>query len=102
MKIIGTSGSQYAPGYIVELSADEMANLVGYSFAYSFDQKGRKKPATGDTVNIAAMYKNLRELASTKTQFDQAKKILLAIADNLDLVEPVVLNITDQIDGPKQ
>lgn len=94
MKILGKTGYNLN-GVIVELNADELANLCGHYSAYQHS----RKPNPGDVIEISTIYKNLRELSAAKHQFDQARKILLAVADNLELVEPVVLNITDQI-GP--
>lgn len=93
MKILGKTGYNLK-GAIVELSGDELANLCGHYSAYV---QGSKEPQPGDTIDVSAIYRNLRELSSSKQQFDQARKILLAVASNLELVEPVVLNITDQI-----
>lgn len=93
MKIIGKTGYKLK-GVIVELTADELANLCGHYSAYN---NPARSPEPGDVIDICAIYRNLRELSAAKQQFDQARKILLAVASNLELVEPVVLNITDQI-----
>jgi hypothetical protein len=90
LKIIGVTGTEYSHGYILTATEDEVANLAGHYSGYQFCDKHKRRPQTGDSIEIAAMYRNLQSLANSKPQMEQARKILMAVADGLVLVEPVV------------
>lgn len=60
MKILGKTGYNMN-GAIVELTADELANICGHYSAYS---NNVRKPEPGDTIDISKIYMNLRQLSA--------------------------------------
>lgn len=74
MKIIGTTES----GYILESSADEVANLIGYYSKYS---TGLSRPAVGETIRVHEMYTYLRNLTMAAKEMENITKKLQNAAE---------------------
>jgi len=91
MKVIGETND----GYIFEASKDEVQNLIGY---YSRYQSG-VVIRVGDHIKVSAMYQQLYNLSLLANQADQAKKTLTAAIELFSIVDPVVRQITNGVDG---
>lgn len=88
MKIIGKTRD----GFILESSAEELANLCGhYSHYPSVD--GYKTPSVGDDVQVSAMYHKLYELARDRDKIRQAKDALIDAAARLEPVAPIIASV---------
>ena len=74
MNIIGESTN----GYVVTVSKDEMANLVG--FFSSYDDAFREVKA-GSTLPISDVYKDARAILSAHKEAAEAAKKLRAAGD---------------------
>ena len=84
MKIIGRTKE----GYILDASADEIANLVGYYGKYSLDKKVQLN--IGDEINISQMYKQLYNLSRKHEEIESAKEKLAECIKYMDEIEPVI------------
>jgi hypothetical protein len=95
MKIIGTlpdgsySNLRYA-GYILEISRDELANLLGEKWL------GKDLPV-GTKLNISKMYERLTELRQMPEKIEEMQKFLRCAIDFLDL-DPVIESVLKEKD----
>lgn len=98
MEIIGKTDKR---GYIVTISGDELANLVGY---YSENQTPnpndsytRRGPFNvGDTITVGKMYYQLYNLSRISSEAEQAKKCLQAAIELFTVIDPVVRKIVEE------
>jgi hypothetical protein len=93
VKIIGENPD----GFIVSMSADDAANLLGYYSKYNPGAQVALR--VGDEVQIHAMYSQLRELAQMHTQLEAARRMLESITRQLQLVPPLIPKVT--VEEPK-
>lgn len=70
-------------GFILEISSDEVSNLIGYYSQYR-DRGEPPAPDIGDTINIAKMYRHLRELSSGNAEIRKTATKLRLSADLID------------------
>ena len=75
-----------ANGYIVDISRNELANLVGYYYAGAKDYT---EPKIGDTVAVSDMYNHLRAIAAMPTRLQELKNLANGILECSGLVEPI-------------
>ncbi len=80
MKII----AENSDNFIVEISKREVANLVGH-----YSQYTKKSGVVGDEIEIHKMYKQLYELSRLSRNLKEAREILRATANHLELINPI-------------
>lgn len=78
MKIIGT----YNDGFIVTVSYDEIANLIGFHSAYS-DKANIRALKADNEIKVHAMYTQLYYLSDIKRKLSDARKSLLECAETI-------------------
>ena len=88
MKIIGKTKD----GFILEASADEVANLTG---AYS-QFHDNPKPCVGGEIQVAPMFHQLYKLANHRRQVADVRDTLRNMADNLEPVETLVESLAQE------
>jgi len=81
VKVIGTAGT----GYILSATSDEVANLIGHCFMNSECPRLN----IGDSIRIASMYQQLRDLHYKKAELESVQKTLRVTADLLSTINPV-------------
>jgi len=91
MKIIGKT----ANGYILDADGNEVANLLGFYSKYNMDDALR----IGDRINVHSMYESLTAIASKEKEMAEARKILRTVADALQLVDPVIREVSAAASG---
>lgn len=91
-KIIGKGAGDT---FIIEMTPNELANLLGYYSKYQVpghggrDQCGR----VGEEIRIAEMYSWLTGIAGLEEKLQQARGILTAVAGGLTMVDPLVRQV---------
>ena len=89
MKIIGTRSK----GYIVDVSEDELANIMGYRDRYKFNGA---YPRVGDDVKIEPVYKKFDQMRRNQKQLINLSKSLHTIAE---LVEPFEMQVEEALEA---
>ena len=89
MKIIANTEN----GCLIEARTDELANLVGYYSKYDGDFRQLK---IGDEINVSAMYSQLYKMKSHEKELTSASKQLQLIAQNINLINPVISEIMEE------
>jgi hypothetical protein len=69
--------------YVVQMTKNEMANLLGY---YSTHDSDNKEPREGDEINIHGMYQHLYTHKSLLSKLKKAAKELREFADVIEKV----------------
>ena len=87
MKIIGKTED----GFILDVSAKEIANLIGYYSEYSDPFKVK----VGDEIAISDMYRQLDALAAQDKEIQDCRNTLLQAYRHLELVSPVKIKVGD-------
>jgi len=83
VKIIGESRN----GYILEVSKDEVANLIGYSSQYNTKYKPL---SVGDEVLVSKMFRQLYDLQNNQPELQKVVGTLRNLADLLEPICPVI------------
>lgn len=91
MKIIGKAKDSF----ILQASENEVANLVGHYSHWDV------RLETGDEINVAKMYHQLRSLSVLRTEIESTKETLLEMAKSLEVVLPVTFNVEKVIPDNK-
>jgi hypothetical protein len=87
MKIIGKT----AEGLLLSASKDELANMVGFYWSGS---EGCPPLEPGAEIKCAAMFDQLRTLASNQKALGDIATKLRMVADLLELNDPLVQKLT--------
>ncbi len=85
MKIIGKTKE----GYILDASANEVANLIGYYGEYSLKQ-GNVSLGIGEEIKISQMYDQLYKLHVKHNEIEAAKEKLSECIKYMNEVQPVI------------
>lgn len=99
MKIIGKTDA----GFLLEANSDEIANLLGYYSDYQLPERGgynREKLQIGDQVNVAAMFKHLRELEHAGKEMTNLASKLRTAADLIDTLPAPLTAVKAEPDQP--
>jgi hypothetical protein len=102
-KIIGTTPN----GFVLDISRDEVAKLIGYYSPCSYSgeyrsEPKRKEPEVGDVIKVAEMYNHLRELASHSGDLRAVATKLRVSADLIDTLPVPLTTAKAQPDKPVQ
>lgn len=89
MKVIGST----IGGFILQASADEVANLLGYFYTSAIPNKpgwGRQKIEVGDEIQLGKAFEKIRYLSSERRTCERTALELENLAARLRLADPVV------------
>lgn len=98
MKIIGESKKGYNAEYIITISKNELANLIGY---YYGGAEGCPIFETGDELPISEIFQRLYNLKRSESNIQTVISTLSHMTDDLNLINPIIKN-TEPDDGQKE
>lgn len=81
--------------YLIEISADELANLLGFRSMYAVNDE-RAFPGIGREVAISAMYQRLNKLSDERDRLHHTAEALRGLAVLLETFDPVVKLVTGE------
>lgn len=95
MKIIGKANDKF----LVEISEDEIFNILGYSSRFDSDiPKGMKIFAAGDVIQVSGVFDQLKYFKYNENRLKNIAEELQRYASNLTLIDRVVkVNITEEL-----
>ncbi len=86
MKILGKTEHDYRGGYIVDMSSDEMREIMGFSYV---DNKC-PKVGIGDEIKVSEIFRKLRRLNENGDELKKIGKQLHEFASLLEPLDPVI------------
>jgi hypothetical protein len=86
MKIIAHTGNGK---YLVDVSADELARLDGFTGDWSREREG-KKFSIGDQIDVNRVYNHQVAMKSIKDQLARAKGIIDTVSASITLADTII------------
>lgn len=95
MKIIGKANDKF----LVEISEDEIFNILGYSGRFDSDKPANMKTfSAGDVIQVSGVFDQLKYFKYNENRLKNISDELIRYASNLTLIDRVVkVNITEEI-----
>ena len=93
MKIIGKT----AEGYILESSADELAEFIGFYSHWQMEKGTRLE--VGMEIQVHKMYKQLNALAGNQKALASMAAQIRNVADLLEVHDPVISAVAEEAKG---
>ena len=95
MKIIGKANEKF----LVEISEDEIFNILGYSGRFDSDKpKNMKTFSAGDVIKVSEIFDQLKYFKYNENRLKDISDELIRYASNLTLIDRVVkVNITEEV-----
>lgn len=94
MKILGEARKHCDKSFIVEVSANELANLCGYYFDGS---EGCPRVEVGDEIPISKIFERLYGLKRAEGDIARVTGSLKGIIDNLQLINPIIKGAAEEV-----
>lgn len=82
MKIIGNT----AGGYMVDVNANELANIMGHDSNYSFERSGSPKLSIGSEIKVSKLFEALSVSRGRKKDIADLAEALRKVAGRVDTI----------------